>query len=81
MNIDILNTNGKSTGRSIELPDSIFGVEPNQHVLYLAVKDHEKLEKGKVKGKLCVKLKSKHLTTKKKKKSTKLVIKVMEINH
>ena len=40
MNIDILNTNGKSTGRSIELPDSIFGVEPNQHVLYLAVKEY-----------------------------------------
>ncbi|NOT38688.1 MAG: 50S ribosomal protein L4 [Saprospiraceae bacterium] len=40
MNIDVLNISGKSTGRSIELPDSVFGIEPNEHVLYLAVKEY-----------------------------------------
>ncbi len=38
MRIDILNSNGQSTGRSIELPDAIFGIEPNEHAMYLAVK-------------------------------------------
>lgn len=40
MNIDVLNKAGKSTGRSIELPDSVFGIEPNNHVIYLAVKEY-----------------------------------------
>ncbi|MBP6396410.1 MAG: 50S ribosomal protein L4 [Saprospiraceae bacterium] len=38
MRIDVLNSNGQSTGRSIELPDAIFGIEPNEHAMYLAVK-------------------------------------------
>ena len=38
MKIDILSTDGTATGRSIDLPDEIFGIEPNEHVLYLAVK-------------------------------------------
>jgi large subunit ribosomal protein L4 len=40
MQIDVLNIEGKKTGRTIELPDEIFGAEPNQHVVYLAVKQH-----------------------------------------
>lgn len=40
MKLDILGTNGQSTGRSIELPSEVFGVEPNEHVLYLAVKQY-----------------------------------------
>ena len=40
MQIDILNIEGKKTGRTIELPEEIFGVEPNNHVIYLAVKQH-----------------------------------------
>ncbi len=40
MNIDVLNKSGQNTGRSIELPDSIFGIEPNEHVIYLAVKEY-----------------------------------------
>ncbi|MCE3283292.1 MAG: rplD [Chitinophagaceae bacterium] len=40
MQVDILNINGQSTGRTIELPDDIFGIEPNDHVIYLAVKQH-----------------------------------------
>lgn len=38
MQLEILSINGSKTGRSIELPEDIFGVEPNQHVVYLAVK-------------------------------------------
>ncbi len=41
MQVDILNIQGTSTGRSIELPDEIFGAEPNDHVLYLAVKQYQ----------------------------------------
>ncbi|MBK7885376.1 MAG: 50S ribosomal protein L4 [Chitinophagaceae bacterium] len=30
----------KKTGRTIELPEEIFGIEPNDHVIYLAVKQY-----------------------------------------
>src|ERR1700761_3913786 len=40
MQVDVLNSKGGKTGRSIELPDDIFNVEPNDHVLYLAVKQY-----------------------------------------
>ncbi|UYQ93683.1 50S ribosomal protein L4 [Chitinophaga horti] len=40
MTLDILNIEGKKTGRSVELPEEIFGVEPNNHVIYLAVKQY-----------------------------------------
>ena len=38
MQVDVLNTKGKKTGRTVELPEEIFGAEPNDHVLYLSVK-------------------------------------------
>jgi large subunit ribosomal protein L4 len=40
MQVDVLNIKGKKTGRTIELPDEIFGAEPNDHVIYLAVKQY-----------------------------------------
>ena len=40
MQADILNIKGEKTGRTIELPDEIFGIEPNEHVVYLAVKQY-----------------------------------------
>jgi len=40
MQADILNIQGQPTGRTIELPDEIFGTEPNEHVVYLAVKQY-----------------------------------------
>ena len=40
MQLEVLNTTGKSTGRSVELPEEIFGAEPNNHVIYLAVKQY-----------------------------------------
>jgi len=40
MQADVLNMKGKKTGRTVELPDEIFGAEPNDHVIYLAVKQY-----------------------------------------
>ncbi len=40
MQIEVLNTKGIATGRSVELPQEIFGAEPNNHVIYLAVKQY-----------------------------------------
>jgi large subunit ribosomal protein L4 len=40
MQVDILNIEGAKTGRTIELPEDIFGAEPNNHVVYLAVKQY-----------------------------------------
>src|SRR6187551_67830 len=38
MKVEVLSIKGKATGRSVELPEEIFGAEPNNHVIYLAVK-------------------------------------------
>jgi large subunit ribosomal protein L4 len=40
MQLDILDIKGGKTGRTIELPEEIFGAEPNEHVVYLAVKQY-----------------------------------------
>jgi large subunit ribosomal protein L4 len=40
MQVDVLSIKGQKTGRTIELPEDIFGVEPNDHVIYLAVKQY-----------------------------------------
>ncbi len=40
MQIEVLNIEGKATGRTVELPEEIFGVEPNDHAIYLAVKQY-----------------------------------------
>jgi len=40
MQVEVLDSKGKKTGRSVELPEDIFGVEPNDHVIYLAVKQY-----------------------------------------
>lgn len=40
MKLDIYNTNGESLGRSVELPEDIFGIEPNEHAVYLTVKNY-----------------------------------------
>src|ERR1044072_465878 len=40
MQVDVLSIKGAKTGRSVELADDIFGTEPNQHVVYLAVKQY-----------------------------------------
>jgi large subunit ribosomal protein L4 len=40
MELNILNIQGKETGRKVELPDSIFAIEPNDHAIYLDVKQY-----------------------------------------
>jgi large subunit ribosomal protein L4 len=40
MQVEVLNSKGKATGRTVELPEEIFGAEPNNHVIYLAVKQY-----------------------------------------
>jgi len=40
MQVDVLNIKGEKTGRTIELPEEIFGAEPNNHAIYLAVKQY-----------------------------------------
>ena len=59
MKLDVLNIKGEKTGRSVNLPDSIFGIEPNEHAVYLAVKQylanqrqgtHKAKERNEIKG-------------------------------
>ena len=40
MEINVLNINGQETGRKVTLNESIFGIEPNDHVIYLDVKQY-----------------------------------------
>ena len=40
MEVKVLNINGVETGRTVELPDAIFGIEPNDHAIYLDVKQY-----------------------------------------
>ena len=59
MKLDVLNIQGEKTGKSVELPENIFGVEPNEHAVYLAVKQylanqrqgtHKAKERGEITG-------------------------------
>jgi large subunit ribosomal protein L4 len=40
MQLEVVNTKGKKTGRTVDLPEEIFGIEPNDHAIYLAVKQY-----------------------------------------
>ena len=40
MEVSVLNINGQETGRKVTLNEAIFGVEPNDHVIYLDVKQY-----------------------------------------
>lgn len=40
MEVKVLNINGKETGRTVVLSDSVFGIEPNNHAVYLDVKQY-----------------------------------------
>ena len=40
MELSIYNIDGQDTGRVISLDDTIFGIEPNDHAIYLDVKQH-----------------------------------------
>ncbi|HZH67102.1 MAG TPA: 50S ribosomal protein L4 [Flavisolibacter sp.] len=40
MQVKVLNIQGQETGRTVDLPEDIFGLEPNDHAIYLAVKQY-----------------------------------------
>lgn len=59
MNIAILNIKGKDTGRKAKLNDKVFKIEPNDHAIYLDVKQylanqrqgtHKAKERAEIKG-------------------------------
>lgn len=59
MKVAVLDKNGKSTGREVELSDAVFGIEANNHAIYLDVKQylanqrqgtHKSKERGEVAG-------------------------------
>ena len=59
MELTILNISGKETGRKVNLNDSIFGIEPNDHAIYLDTKQylanqrqgtHKSKDRGEVAG-------------------------------
>lgn len=59
MELNVLNKEGKETGRKVTLPDSVFAVEPNDHAIYLDVKQilannrqgtHKSKERNEVAG-------------------------------
>lgn len=40
MKVAVLDIKGKETGRKVDLSDSVFGIEPNKHAVYLDVKQY-----------------------------------------
>jgi large subunit ribosomal protein L4 len=59
MELAIINIDGKETGRKVELNESIFGIEPNDHAIYLDTKQylanqrqgtHKSKERGEIAG-------------------------------
>ena len=59
MKVAVLDIQGKDTGRKVELSADIFGVEPNEHAIYLDVKQylanqrqgtHKSKERGEIVG-------------------------------
>jgi large subunit ribosomal protein L4 len=59
MEVKVLNIQGQETGKTIELKDSVFNIQPNDHAIYLDVKQylanqrqgtHKAKERGEVAG-------------------------------
>ena len=59
MKVAVLDINGKDTGRSVELSKGVYGIEPNEHAVYLDVKQylanqrqgtHKAKERGEITG-------------------------------
>jgi large subunit ribosomal protein L4 len=40
MKVAVLDVNGKDTGRKVDLSDDVFAIEPNEHAIYLDVKQY-----------------------------------------
>ena len=61
MELAVVNTSGSITGKNVNLNDSIYGIEPNDHAIYLDVKQflanqrqgtHSSLEKSAIGSKV-----------------------------
>jgi large subunit ribosomal protein L4 len=59
MDLIVINTSGKDTGKKVSLSDSIFAIEPNDHAIYLDVKQylangrqgtHKSKQRGEISG-------------------------------
>lgn len=59
MKLKVLNTSGAETGKQVDLPADVFGIEPNDHAIYLDVKQynanqrqgtHKSKDKGEITG-------------------------------
>lgn len=59
MELAVLNTSGKDTGKKVKLAKTVFGIEPNDHAIYLDVKQylanqrqgtHKAKERGEITG-------------------------------
>ena len=59
MKLDIFKTDGKSSGKKMDMPKDIFGIEPNDHAIYLSIKaylanqrlgTHKSKERSEVRG-------------------------------
>ncbi len=59
MEVAVLDITGKDTGRKVELSNEVFGIEPNDHAIYLDVKQylanqrqgtHKSKERGEIAG-------------------------------
>jgi len=59
MELEVLDIAGKGTGKKVKLDDSIFGIKPNEHAIYLDVKQylthqrhgtHKSKERSEIKG-------------------------------
>ena len=59
MKLDIYKIDGKSSGKKIDMSENVFGIEPNDHAIYLAVKTylanqrqgtHKSKERGEIRG-------------------------------
>lgn len=59
MELNVINIEGKETGKKVQLNDQIFGIEPNDHAIYLDVKQylenqrqgtHKAKERGEISG-------------------------------
>ena len=40
MELVVYNSKGEDTGKKVTLPETVFGIEPNEHAIYLDVKQH-----------------------------------------
>ena len=40
MEVNVVNISGKETGAKVQLPEAVFGIEPNDHAIYLDVKQY-----------------------------------------